>query len=156
LIPGALGDDDRERLGRGLDVLNSLFRFLFEKPAAYPFGAGPMETLLNAVDASTSMADALEHARSPSVLATLSLPYVNALVEAGAMNLIGEGDWRRASRLLLLVLAAAERLPNSDEGRAIVTIARFRWLFVARQVLINLPDGRVLHSARDAGERLLR
>lgn len=156
LIPGAQGDDDRERIGRGLDALGAVFRFLFDEPAAFPFGSGPIETLFNAVDAATSMADALEHARSPRVVASLSIPYVHALVEAGAMNLVGSGDWRNAARLQQLVLAAAERLPNSDDGRAIVTMARFRWLFVARQVLINLPDGRVLHSARDAGERLLR
>ncbi|HEV2778938.1 MAG TPA: CHAT domain-containing protein [Actinophytocola sp.] len=156
LIPGAESDDDRDRIGRGLDVLNALLQFLFENPGAFPWGAGLIETLFTSVDASVSMADALEHARSASVVATLSLPYVHALVEATAMNLIGEGKWRQGSRLQQLVLAAAERLPNSEEGRAIVAIARYRWLFVARQLLINLPDGRVLHSARDAGERLLR
>ncbi|MGI5375200.1 CHAT domain-containing protein [Streptomyces sp. CA-251387] len=154
-IPGAESDEDRDRIERGLERLGSVFHHLYERPAAYPLRAGPFETLFNAVDASISMPDALEYARSVGMVGALSLPYARALVEEGVGRLHDDGQWQRAQRLQLLVLAAAERLPNSDEGRAIVTMARFSWIGVARQVLIMVPDGRVLHSARDAGERVL-
>jgi hypothetical protein len=136
-------------------VLFSLIDYLFEH-RAYPLGSGPFETLLDEVDRSISMSDALAIARAPDGVGALSLPYVYTLVEKVAMPLLLAGHWQRAARLQLLVLAAAERLPNCGEGRAMVSIARFGWLRVGRYVLINVPDGRILFSARDAGERVLR
>jgi hypothetical protein len=155
LIPGAESSEDRDRIERGLDVLFSLIDYLFEH-RAYPLGSGPFETLLDAVDRSISMSDALEVARSVEAVGALSLPYVYTLVEECVMPLLLAGQWQRAARLQLLVLAAAERLPNCREGRDIVSMARFGWLRVGRFVLINVPNGRVLFSARDAGERVLR
>lgn len=158
LIPGVVSDADRDRIDRGLAKFGAVFHRLLgqmNQPDSYPVGSGPIETLLDAVDVSISMTDALEMARSAKVVGSLTLLYVNALVE-WAMRLAGNGQWRRAARLQLLVLAAAERHPNCEEGRVIVTKARLGWLQIARQVLVTVPDGRVLYSAQDAGKRVLQ
>jgi hypothetical protein len=63
--------------------------------------------------------------------------------------------WRPAARWHLLLLAAVERQPDTAEGRALVVPVRFRWLFVARQALMHMADGRVLASAADGGRRLI-
>jgi CHAT domain len=154
-IPGAEGDADRERIDRGLTMVGSVMHFLVGEPSQYRLGSGPIEGLLGSIDVSVSMEDALQLACSPRIVCSLSPVYVDALTR-WTKQLLPGGHWREARRAHQLLLAAAERAPNSEEGRVVVHLARFGWLFVARQVLTHIPDGRVLRSATDAGERLMR
>ena len=153
-IPGAHDDADRDLIRQGLIAIVTSIQILSEDHVEYPLGTGPIEALLNAVDVSLGMADALALARSPAVVRQLNLPYVAASAEA-PLNAFPTSGWRVAARWHLLLLAAAERLPDTTEGRAMVVPVRFRWLFVARQVLVHMPDGRVLASAADTGRLLI-
>jgi len=153
-IPGAHDDDDRDLIRQGLAAIVTGIQFFDQDDAEYPPGTGPIEALLSAVDVSLGIADALALARSPAVVRQLNLPYVAASAYA-AVNAFPTSGWRLAARWHLLLLAAAERLPDTTEGRAMVVLVRFRWLFVARQVLVHMPDGRVLASAADAGRLVI-
>ncbi|GAA4070219.1 CHAT domain-containing protein [Nonomuraea soli] len=153
-VPGVEGDDDQRLVDAGMRAVASVYDYLTRDPEAYRLGGGPLEELLNAVDVALGMADAMELARQPIVVATLSPFYVQALCRE-SMALLVAGQWRRALRLHQLLLAAVAGLPASETGHAMARLARFRWLFVARQVLGQLPDARVLRSAAEAGRFVL-
>ncbi|MFI6483080.1 CHAT domain-containing protein [Nonomuraea sp. NPDC050663] len=153
-VPGVEGDDDRRVVDAGMRAVASVYDYLTRDPEAYRLGGGPLEELLNAVDVAMGMTDAMELARQPNVVATLSPFYVQALCRE-SMALLVAGQWRQALRLHQLLLAAVAGLPASETGHAMARLARFRWLFVARQVLAQLPDARVLRSAAEAGRFVL-
>lgn len=154
-VPGAIDMADRERLARGLEMVSVVFRVLEGDPTGYSYGHGPVDELISATGFSISYEDALEIARSPAWKRALSLPAIVSLALVSGQQL-DQGQWREALRMQQLLLAGAERLPNTDEGQGIAGMARMQWLPVARHAYIRVPDPRLFQSALDAAERLLR
>ena len=151
---GAQDAADRELLARGLNRVSVVFTALSDEPTGYSYGHGAIDELISAVGFSISYEDALDVARSPTWRRALSLPAIVSLsLVSGQM--LDQGQWREAVRMQQLLLAAAERLPDTDEGRGIVGMARLQWLTVARFAYVQVPDPRLFQSALDAAERLL-
>src|SRR4051794_22784806 len=136
-------------------VVEELRARIEDDPSDYPVGFGPIESLWRQQElGEVSMARAEELARDPDVARSLAPFYVDALLKHAA-TLSAEGDWRRAVALQRLLLAAGDSPDPWSCPETVRTRIVLGWLVVADLALMQMPDARILRSAREAGEQLV-
>ena len=154
----ALPPSQRNTARKGIEFAGKTIAALMAGNETYPIGLGPLENLWRRTQTlEISMAQALKQAGEGGFNEMMTTIYGGALVDWAEQN--AQED--RAGMLNLVRLVGAALHGGSPAGQASETLKRartgydFEWIRLATEYLIQVADGRVYHSALDAGERLL-
>ena len=126
-----------------LTSLKAIYSKLQERGVPYPLGTGPVETLWARVDGGElTMAEAIRRAGAEKISELLAPIYVASLT-SHAKGLLNSGDWRKAVKLMQILLAALDHCaPGADRDEMVETATR-TWMITVYTAVADVPDGRL-------------
>lgn len=145
----------RDEAERGLHIARNLCRMLAEQGQGFPYGDGPIETLLARwIEGEINATHAQELAGQASMGNTLSSFYVRTLSFHAERN-AQAGNWQRSVDLFKLLLAALDARTDDIVGEGMHETAVAAWLDIAARATSDVPDGRIFHDAKRRGDAML-